>query len=206
MRDTDFLDASQRFFEPLSRFLGARRTVDVRVAFEPMPYMVSDLAHLNAIGAQAFSSLVAARVAGGTDPPRVSYVVSERISRRLPDPTWTNFTALIPKRRDDPSTALELRYLQNEGVTRLEPGMPVRLALHLPDGEERVVPARALPGGVVVADTSHLRLAEGDQILTSQLVVGQGGMGGGIALPLAGFRWHRDPTPAPYNSTSNLRH
>jgi len=180
MRDRDFLEASQRFFEPLARFLGAGPAIDVREAFEPMPYMVSDLSHLNAIGAEAFSTLLAARMARKPQPSPVSYSASQKIMERLPDPTWTNFTALVPKRRGDPPAALELRYLQNWGVTPLEPGTFVHLALRTPDDKEAVVPACALSSGTVVADMSGLELDPEDQILVTQLVVGRGGMGGGV--------------------------
>jgi hypothetical protein len=187
MRDPEYLDASRRFFAPMSALLGAP-LVDARDAFTLAPYMVSDAVHLNSIGSAQFSRLVAARVAGRPDPGSAAFAVDARVLDRLPDPTWTLFTALIARAGDQPSTALRIQFVQSWGVRDLVPGANVRLALRMPDGAESLVPAQVVAPGVVLADTSRLALRPGDSILVGQLVFG-GGMGNSIEVPVASYEW-----------------
>jgi hypothetical protein len=197
LRDREFLDASKGFFEPLSRYFDAP-VIDVRAAFEERPYMISDMVHLNTIGAEEFSKLVAARITGKPAPAHVELAVSEQVRDSTPDPRWTSFTALVVKRRDEPSATLELQYLQNWGIPPMRPFSNVRVAVRLPDGGEPVLPARVMKGGRVLADTSSLSLEAVDQILTAQLVPRNAKMGAGMGVPLASYRWSSERRPASF--------
>lgn len=193
----EFLEASQRFFKPLASYFDAP-VIDVRGEFDAKPYMISDPTHLNTIGSETFSSLLASRITGKPAPAVVEFAVAEKIANLAPDPTWTPFTALVRKRRDDPSGSLNLQYFQNWGLPILRPFSNVRLAVRLADGTDLVLPARVLPGGRVIVDTSGLAFGQVDQILTVQLVPWNGKMGAGLGAPLVAYRWSAESHPAVY--------
>ncbi|MEP7068150.1 MAG: hypothetical protein ABI789_02870 [Usitatibacter sp.] len=194
MRDSEFLDASKRFFEPLARYYEAR-LADVRPAFDLRPHMVSDMVHLNSIGAAEFSKLLAAQVTGRPAPPPPQLAGAERFQEEVPDPHWTTFTALLVKKRGDPSASLELQYFQNWGLPAMRPFSNYRVAIRLPDGSEKILPARVGARGHVVVDTSGLALEPVDQILTAQIVTRKATMGAGMGVPLASYRWSADRRP-----------
>lgn len=195
--DPESLEASQRFFKPLARYFDAPM-IDVRAEFDAKPYMISDPTHLNTIGSEAFSSLLASKITGKPTPAEAEFAVSEKIAKSAPDPTWTTFTALVRKQRDDPSGSLNLQYFQNWGLPILRPFSNVRVAVRLADGSDSVLPARVLPGGRITVDTSGIRFGEVDQILTAQLVPWNGKMGVGVNAPLASYRWSAERRPAAY--------
>ena len=194
IRDPAFLEASQRFFEPLSRYYGGR-LIDVRASFEVRPYMISDMVHLNSLGSEEFSKRVAAAVTGRPPPPNPELAGSAQIQDAKPDPLWNTFTALLVKKRDEPSASLELDYFQNWGIPPMRPFSNYRVAMRLPDGAERIVPARVMAGGRVIADTSGLALEPVDQVLSAQIVRHNAKMGQGMGIPLVGYRWSNEKRP-----------
>jgi hypothetical protein len=188
MHDPEYLEASRRFFTPLSALLGGVPVTDVRASFSIEPYMVSDTIHLNAIGAREFSRLLAARMAGKPDPATQRFLVEQRIREQQPDPQWTPFTALVPRNGEDGRAALRMRMVQNWGVRHLTTTSNVRVAIRTSDGSEATLPAQVVATGEVVADTSGLALQAAGEILMAQLVF-HGAMGAGIPLPMASFEW-----------------
>lgn len=194
IHDAEFLGASMRFYEPLAEYLGAR-LVDVRTKFEPKPYMITDPIHMNCIGSEQFSKVLAAAVTGRPTPVHVELLADERIRKTSPDPTWTTFTALVVKRSDEPSGSLRLKYIQNWGVKRLRPFSNQRLAVRLPDGRESVLRVRVMQDGEVVADTSGLDFAPVDQVITAQLVNEGEKMGKGMNMPLMSYSWSAERWP-----------
>jgi len=194
IHDPAFLAASQRFYGPLSQYLGAR-LLDVRTSFESKPYMITDPIHMNCIGSEQFSKVLAAAVTGRPAPPHVELVADERIRKTSPDPAWTTFTALVVKRRDEPSGSLRVKYFQSWGVKRLRPFSNFRIAVRLPDGRESVLPTRVMQDGEVVADTSGLDFASVDQVITAQLVNKGEKMGKGMDVPVVSYRWSAERMP-----------
>jgi hypothetical protein len=194
MRDNEFLDASRNYYDKLSRVLDAP-LVDVRREFELAPYMVSDITHLNAIGAREFSRVLAARMAGAVAAPGPRYEVTEKIRYRLPDPTWSIFDALVPRRAGDPSEALELRYVQTWGVSPLPVTSEVAVQLRLPDGRDVTLPTRMAARGLAIADTSSLPLAGHDVVVRARLVTTSGNVGAALSQPLQDYAWSAQKPP-----------
>ena len=188
MRDAEYIEQTRRYFDYLSRELGAP-VVDVREDFELMPYMIADASHLNAIGAHAFTEVLADRI-GGIAPRRgARHEVASRIRTQAADPGWTPFTALVSKGADEPSRTLELAYLQSWGLGRLRADANVRLRIRLPDDSEVTVPTRAPSEGRVIADLSGVPISGRDVVLRLQLGPGSASTGEPLPLPLASYRW-----------------
>jgi len=209
MRDAEYLEASRVYFDQLAREFEAP-LLDVREDFELMPHMVADPTHLNTMGARAFTDLLAARLEGMTPrrPPRQE--VSRRLQTLAPDPGWTPFTALIPKNAEEASQTLQLQYLENWGLPRLQADSRLKLEIRLPDDSDITVPARAMAHGMVVADTSRLPIMDRDVVLRVQLRAPGGGSGEPLPLPLATFRWSREShaasfyTPEPHGHVESM--
>lgn len=194
IQDPEFIGASRHFYEPLSEYYGAK-LIDVRTAFQPRPYMNTDPIHLNRIGSEAFSKLLAASVTGRPAPPPVELVAHQKIMNLEPDPSWKTFTAVVVKKRDDPSGSLRLSYMQNWGVKRLPPFSNYQVAVRLPDGRESVLPSRVMPDGLVIADTSGLDFAPVDQVITAQLVKKGEKLGAGLDVPVRTYQWSAERMP-----------
>jgi hypothetical protein len=130
--------------------------------------------------------------------PGPRFEVFEDIRKSVRDSGWTPFTALVARRATDPSSTIELRYLQGWGVGRVRAHSDVRVALRLPDDRDVVVPAGILAPGRVIADVSALGLAGRDVILRAQLISGSGEGVQALPIPLASYRWSAETYPASF--------
>jgi hypothetical protein len=144
------------------------------------------------IGAREFARVLADRFANSPVPPPTRYEVDEKIRDRLPDKTWSSFSALITKRKDDPSATLELHYLQTWGLAILHENSDLQVEVRLPDGRDVALPTRVLSSGFAEADASALPLADRDIVLRIQLGARSGNVGQPLSIPLAYYSWSKE--------------
>jgi hypothetical protein len=186
-QDEPYLRASELFYEVMSERLNAP-VIDVRSSFRPAGYKFTDSAHLNSIGADEFSELIAANIAQRPPPKFPQYAISEEASQNVPNPKLTN-TAVIIHQASDPRTQLELRFLQGPGVPPLRPHSRIQLLALLPDNHTIAVPANVVSRGRVLANTSQLPVSDAGQVLLLQLTPVGARWGNGLGFSLSSYHW-----------------
>jgi len=186
-QDEAYLRASEHFYRVMSQRLNAP-VIDVRAAFHPAGYKFTDSAHLNSVGADEFSELIAANIARRPPPQFPEYAVSEEAGQKVPNPKLTNTTVIIHQ-ASDPRAQLELRFLQGPGIPLLRPRSRVQLVALMPDNRTIAVPASVVSRGRVLANTSGLPVSAVSQVLLLQLTSGGARWGNGFGFSLSSYHW-----------------
>jgi hypothetical protein len=187
-QDAYYLEASDLFYKVISERLNAP-VIDVRASFHPAGYKFADTSHLNSIGADEMSELIAAKIAKHPLPRFSEYAFSPKAGRNVPDPNLTHYTAVVVQKASDPRAELQLRYLQGPGVTPLTPRSRVQLVALMPDNNTISLPASVVSRGEVLAKTSALPVNTEGQVLLLQLMSAGAKWGNGFNLPLASYSW-----------------
>ena len=187
-QDGEYLVASKVFLKALGERFGAR-VIDVLASFRLADHNFADSSHLNYMGADEISSMMAARIANRPLPPNPNYAFPSNLRRGLPRKDIPPYSALVLRREFDPGAALQLQYVQSKGVAPVPSGTRVGVVAMLPDNSTVTVPARVVTRGRVVADTSALPAQSNGQVLLLQLTAAGGKWGGGMNIPLASYRW-----------------
>ena len=187
-QNESYLEASDLFYKEMSERLGAP-VIDARASFHLARYKFSDTSHLNAIGADEMSHLIAAKMTNRSLPRFPEYPLAPEVSQSAPDPKLTAYTAVVLHKASDATAGLELRYVQGPGEAPLTPQSKIQLVVLLPDNQTLAVPAGVVSRGHVIADTSKLPESTGGQVLFLQLTLPGQRWGSGVNLPLSSYRW-----------------
>ena len=139
--------------------------IDARASFHLARYKFSDTSHLNAIGADEMSHLIAAKMTNRSLPRFPEYPLAPEVSQSAPDPKLTAYTAVVLHKASDATAGLRTPLCTRAGPAPLTPQSKIQLVVLLPDNQTLAVPAGVVSRGHVIASTSKLPESTGGQVL-----------------------------------------